>query len=102
MQIIGASALNNFVFCKRLFYYREVEQVDAENYYLVDGQIKHKNIDNKTLTIRQKGEKIFSKYISSDDLGIAAKMDIIEIEDGKYIPIEYKRGKLGDWLNHKV
>ncbi|MCK4258952.1 MAG: CRISPR-associated endonuclease Cas1 [Halanaerobiales bacterium] len=101
-MILGASALNSFVYCKRLFYYREVEQIEAENYYLVDGQIKHKRVDGDTDQIKREGDKIFSVSLKSDNLGIAARFDVLEVEGEKYTPVEYKRGKVGEWLNHRV
>ncbi|MCK4257660.1 MAG: CRISPR-associated endonuclease Cas1 [Halanaerobiales bacterium] len=102
MDIIGASALNSFVYCQKLFYYREVEHIEAENHYLVDGQIKHKRIDGETSSVNIEGNKIFSFSLKSDILGIAARFDVLEMDGEQYIPVEYKRGKMGDWLNHRV
>ncbi len=102
METIGASALNSFVYCKKLFYYREIEQIEGENHFLVDGQIKHTKIDGEANSVHMEGNKIFSLSLSSDALGIAARFDVLEKDGDQYIPVEYKRGKEGDWLNHRV
>jgi CRISPR-associated exonuclease Cas4 len=38
----------------------------------------------------------------SDRLRITGYADLVEETDGKFAPVEYKRGKMGRWLNDHV
>lgn len=103
------SGIQHFVFCRRQWALIHVEQQWEENYFTVDGELKHERTDNpgihekrnNTITVR-------AMPVKSQVLGITGKCDVVELkkidnESGIYIPqyngyytvtpIEYKRGK---------
>lgn len=102
MDYLSISALNSFAFCRRLFYYREIEQIEAENYYLVDGQLKHERVDGESGEFRKEDGKMYGVTMHSEHLGISGRFDVLEIRGENLFPVEYKRGEAGEWLNHRV
>src|SRR5450759_185720 len=42
------------------------------------------------------------RYLHSEELRLAGFADIVEEEEGMLIPVEYKHGKEGKWLNDHV
>lgn len=99
-EYMPARMLNEFVYCPRLFYYEWVEGVFVDNSDTLEGSRKHKRVEKPTgdkLPEADKldDEKIHSRSVtlSSDELQLIAKMDLIEAEDGVVTPVDYKRGK---------
>lgn len=99
--LVPARMVNEYVYCPRLAYlmWSQSEWVDTRD--TVDGRRVHKRVDQpgKMLpdpeSMDEYGDKIVSRSItlSSKQLGVIAKIDIAEADDGKVVPIDYKRGK---------
>ncbi len=84
-----------------------VEQQWEENYFTVDGELKHERADNPEIHERRKSTIVVHALpVKSRTLGITGKCDVVELketENGIYLPqyngcycvtpIEYKRGK---------
>src|SRR5699024_285683 len=101
------SGIQHFIFCRRQWALIHIEQLWAENYFTIDGQIKHNKVDNKDVPEFKNGVKIIrSMPIISHELRMQGKCDVVEFQpdsDGYYFskydekyniyPIEYKRGK---------
>lgn len=101
------SGIQHFVFCRRQWALIHIEQQWGENYFTIDGQIKHDKVDNTDTMESKEGIKIIrSMPIVSHELRINGKCDVVELQphsngyyfskyDEKYkvFPIEYKRGK---------
>lgn len=87
--------LNEFSYCPRLGYLEFAWGEFEENEFTIDGEIKHKRIDEErghddgTST-----DGMTSVFLSSERLGLIGRIDLIECKDGEYAPIEYKRGKI--------
>jgi len=103
--LIPARMVNEFVYCPRLAYLMWTQGEWAETGDTVEGQRVHTRLDkpNAPLPAPQalegdgapEAEKIVSRSLtlSSTTLGVIAKLDIVEAEDGAVTPIDYKRGK---------
>lgn len=117
---IPARMLNEFVYCPRLFYYEHVEGVFLHNADTIEGKAQHARLDagkgalpapqTKPAAADTDAEEnspadstppetihARSVSLSSDELGVTAKLDLVEGEtnpDGttSFIPVEYKRG----------
>lgn len=101
------SGIQHFIFCRRQWALIHIEQLWGENYFTIDGQIKHDKVDNSNSHELKKDIRIIrSMPIASQMLKIQGKCDVVELkpdEDGFYFskydkkykvyPIEYKRGK---------
>ena len=117
-EYIPISMLNQLEYCERRFYLMHVMGEMEVNAHVLEGTFRHENAhtagkdrDGETITRR----KI---YVWSDELRIAGFADIVE-EDltpgpslrsasqsperrGELIPIEYKKGRMGKWLNDHI
>lgn len=101
------SGIQHFVFCRRQWALIHIEQLWDENYFTVDGQIKHTKVDSGDISELKNDIRIIrSMPVASHELKIQGKCDVVELQpddDGFYFskynrkykvyPIEYKRGK---------
>ncbi len=99
VNYMPARMLNEFVYCPRLFYYEHVEGVFAHNRETVEGTIRHSRVDTGSGALTNADaltddDKIHARSVtlSSDSVGLIAKMDLIEVADGSVVPVDYKRG----------
>lgn len=102
-ETIPLSYMNTFVYCPRRFYYEFVEKEMVVNEHVEEGKIKHARPDEEMRNRKEK-DRIVSRrqYLASDRLRVAGYADVVEEKDGQAYPVEYKKGKVGDWLNDKV
>ena len=97
-DLVPARMVNEFEYCPRLFYLEWVQSRFEDNPDTVEGRYVHRNVDAGGGRIDDPDEdspvrKAKSVTISSEDLGIIAKADIIEGKGNKVIPVEVKRGR---------
>ena len=96
---IPVRMLNEFVYCPRLAYLMWVQGEFAHNEYTVEGAIRHRRVDKKgggpLPEQPEEGENIHARSVSlsSERLGITAKMDLVEGEGMRVTPVDYKRGQ---------
>lgn len=111
--LLQARALNEFVYCPRLFYYEYVEGIFVHNADTLAGAAVHQRVDNGKGALPrprksrdscpepQEGEhsdsfqEIHSRSVSlfSERLGVTAKLDLVESDaSGNVSPVEYKKG----------
>lgn len=97
-EYLPARMLNEFVYCPRLFFYEWVDGVFRHSSDTVDGAQKHEKGDQKEEGLPAQedleGETFKARGVtlSSEALGLIAKLDLIEAGDGKVTPVDYKRG----------
>lgn len=89
-ELVYVSALNEFVYCPRRFYYQHYYDEIGEPYELVDGRSKHDNASRR-------GGWVTEWYFRSADLGLHGKIDLVETEDGTPTPVERKRAESGSY-----
>ena len=97
-DLVPARMVNEFEYCPRLFYLEWVQSRFEDNPDTVEGRYVHRNVDAGGGRIDDPDEdspvrKAKSVTISSEDLGIIAKADIIEVKGNKVTPVEVKRGR---------
>ena len=125
-HLLPARMLNEFVYCPRLFHFMHVEGRWADNHYTVEGQAVHKRVDDldhvlpdaakdtadsdgrtdgdwpkrKAKTKPEPGDDpptiSRSVSLSSDNLGITAKLDLVSTTGDEAVPVETKRGRVPD------
>ncbi len=96
---LPARMLNEYVYCPRLFYYEWVESVFAHNRETVEGALRHAKLDDRQDALAPAeelgpDEQLHSRSVtlSSDEHGLIAKMDLVEVSQGVVTPVDYKRG----------
>lgn len=101
-DLVPARMLNEFVYCPPLFFYEWVEGVFRHNADTVDGAQKHEKGDEKEDALPAPDEiegevfKARGVMLSSQRLGLIAKLDLVEAAGGAVTPVDYKRGSPRD------
>lgn len=94
--------LNEFVYCPRLFFYEWVEGLFADNADTVEGRLRHEKLGDKDEPFPTSSDlpedlvRARGVTMSSDTHRLIARMDILEADDGKVIPVDYKKGRPRD------
>ena len=99
--LVPARMVNEFVYCPRLAYLMWGQAEWAETGDTVDGRRVHTRVDRPNAPLPDpealEGDdtKMVSRSLtlSSEKLGVIAKIDVAEAENGAVTPIDYKRGK---------
>lgn len=117
MPLLPARMVNEFVYCPRLAYLEWVQGEWAESVDTVQGSHVHTRVDKprgnppaknrsvdavaagtgaETATdpaAAQERIHVTSLELSSDSLGLIAKLDLAEFDGQRAVPVDYKRGK---------
>jgi CRISPR-associated protein Cas4 len=112
--LVPARMINEVLYCERLMYLEWVQGEWADNAFTVDGQAVHRRVNQEGQPLRAAPEEAKeakavddeplpysarSVWLSSDRLGITAKIDLVEVDGGTVVPVEYKRSAEPDLPN---
>ncbi|MBA4537823.1 CRISPR-associated protein Cas4 [Bacillus aquiflavi] len=97
---VQASAITAYAFCPRRCYYEYVDHVFFDNVYTKHGSLLHQHVDKEGIESRDNRLLTRSLYLFSEKYQLSVRCDVVEERDGKVYPVEYKRGKDGDWKNN--
>ncbi len=114
-QLIPARMLNEFTYCRRLAYLEWVQGEFTDNLETIEGRFGHRRVDkpsrgsvpepsdndsndNNSNGDQDRPETIHSRslMLSAPTEGLIAKMDIVDINSGTAVPVDYKRGHIPD------
>lgn len=93
--LIPARMLNEFAYCPRLCYIEWIQGEFEDSADTVDGRYQHRRVDRKEGTVPHEDFDEFhakSVYVSSENVGVTARIDYLEGQDGMVTPVDYKRG----------
>ena len=108
-ELVPARMLNEYAYCPRLAYLEWVQGEFADSADTVEGRFQHRRVDRPSgrLPSRSGGdpadmaeqdeesrETIHARSVllSDDDLGVIARIDLIEGQGSVVTPVDYKRG----------
>ena len=101
-DLLPARILNEHVYCPRLAYLEWVNGQFTDNADTVEGTLAHRRVDEERgsapapAEVAEASEEpprpATSLTLSSERLGLIAKIDLVEFSGGRARPIEYKRG----------
>ena len=102
--LLPARMVNEYVYCPRLAYLEWVQGEWADSADTVEGRHVHRRVDKRrgtppdtgaTTADDEPGERVavHSLELSSDALGLVAKLDLAEFEGRRAVPVDTKRGK---------
>jgi CRISPR-associated protein Cas1 len=104
--------LNEFVYCPRLAWLEWVAGEWADSADTVEGRFRHRRIDRPggelpAAPAEHETIHAHSVTLASDALGIIGKLDLVEGEGARVMPVDYKRGKRphvegGAWQPERV
>ncbi|GGL19969.1 CRISPR-associated exonuclease Cas4/endonuclease Cas1 fusion [Mangrovihabitans endophyticus] len=100
-ETVPSRMVNEFVYCPRLFHFEWVQGRFATSDDVEEGRYVHRVVDEPGSDLpdpaddleRFAGRTSRSFWLTSTDLGVTAKIDIVEVTaDGTVIPVDYKKG----------
>lgn len=100
LPLLPARMVNEYAYCPRLAYLEWVQGEWFESGDTVEGRYRHRRVDKPGGSLppageTEEGERLHARSItlSSNRLGLIAKLDLIEGEGNTVVPVDYKRGK---------
>ena len=97
--LVPARMVNEWVYCPRLAYLEWVEGEWAESGDTAEGRRAHSRVDEgggRLPAPDELGEEMTrarAVTLSSERLGVIAKMDVVEADEGIAMPVDFKKGK---------
>jgi len=96
--------VNEYVYCPRLAYLEWVQGEWDDSAHTVEGRFAHRRVDEETRTRLPAGDEareaeeleVRSVLLSSESLGVIARIDLVELKGGEAVPVDYKRGSVPD------
>ncbi len=86
-RLVHVSALQEYVYCPRRYYYQRYHDEIGTTYELADGRSKHERQSSR-------GGWVTERYLKSESLGLHGKIDLVERND-TLTPVERKRAESG-------
>ena len=93
LELIPVHTLKQFVYCNRLGYLEWVQKEFETSDDVAQGEFAHRNADKETIK-----DVVHSRSVmlSDENLGMVAKIDILETDGNAVVPIEYKKSLMPD------
>lgn len=95
-DLVPARMLNEYAYCPRLFFLEWVDQLWASNADVAEGDRRHRRVDagGGAAPLPEEGQLKVARSVelSSERLGITAKLDLLEGAGGHVIPVDVKKG----------
>ncbi len=98
--LLPARMVNEYQYCPRLAYLEWVQGEWAESVDTVDGRYRHRRVDKPSGDLPDPADSppmepqhARSITLSSNRLGLIARMDVVEADGTVATPVDYKRGK---------
>jgi len=89
-ELVNVSDLNQYQYCPRRYWYLHFFDTQGRNYQRIEGKTKHENKATR-------GDWLNELYLESESIGLKGKIDVLDLEDDRTIPIERKRASSGDY-----
>ena len=103
IDTIPISSLNALEYCPRCFYYQVVQGETMVNEFVLEGQLAHQRVHQEGTRVTAEGVIETTRlYLYSETLHLSGFADVVEERAGVVIPVEYKHGQLGNWINEHI
>jgi CRISPR-associated endonuclease Cas1/CRISPR-associated protein Cas4 len=100
LPLLPARMVNEHTYCPRLAYLEWVQGEWAESADTAEGRFRHRRTEKATGELPDPddladADRIHARSLTlaSERLGLIARVDLLESEDGAIVPVDYKRGK---------
>ncbi len=102
VDYLPISMLNQLAYCERRFWLMYVQGEMEVNAPVLEGIQRHERVHAGGVE-RESGIVLHRRvYLWSDRLRVAGFADVVEEQGGELVPVEYKRGRMGRWLNDHI
>jgi len=99
-DLLPARMVNEFVYCPRLFHLEWVGKEWADSHDTVAGAGTHRRVDRPASDLPspdapgdvERTGRVTSLDLASEEEGLTAKLDLVEVEGDQFVPVDYKKG----------
>lgn len=103
IEMLPISSLNALEYCPRKFYYQCVQGETPVNEFVLEGTLAHRQVDQPGTHATGAAEIQTTRlYLYSEALHLTGFADLVEERAGVLVPVEYKHGQEGNWLNDHI
>ncbi|MEQ9238716.1 CRISPR-associated protein Cas4 [Coleofasciculus sp. E2-BRE-01] len=99
---IPIASLNQYSYCPHRCWRMFCAGEFSENYYTIDGTSLHDRVHTVGESQREDVWQVRAIWLKSQQYHLIGKSDLIESESGQLYPVEYKRGRKGEWDNDEL
>lgn len=96
---IPIAALNQYSYCPHRCWRMFCAGEFADNQYTIEGTTLHDRVHTVGEGHREEVWQIRAIWLKSDRYGLIGKADLIESQEGRWYPVEYKRSRSQDFDN---
>ncbi|MGC8628389.1 MAG: CRISPR-associated protein Cas4, partial [Acidimicrobiales bacterium] len=99
-DLVPARMVNAYLYCPRLFYLEWISSQFESSDDTVEGRWVHRATDKESgaAPLPDEGEVVAARslLLSSESLGLIARLDLVEGEGGAVVPVDTKKGAAPD------
>ena len=99
---IPIAALNQYSYCPHRCWRMFCAGEFIDNQYTIEGTSLHDRVHTLGESHREETWQIRAIWLKSEHYKLIGKSDLIESESGQLYPVEYKRGRKGEWDNDEL
>ena len=102
VDYVSIAALNQYSYCPHRCWRMFCAGEFSDNQYTIEGTSLHERVHTMGEVNRDETWQIRAIWLKSEKYQLIGKSDLIESAEGKLYPVEYKRGKKGEWDNDEL
>jgi CRISPR-associated exonuclease Cas4 len=99
---IPIAALNQYAYCPHRCWRMFCAGEFIDNQYTIEGTSLHDRVHTLGESHREETWQIRAIWLKSEQYKLIGKSDLIESDSGQLYPVEYKRGRKGEWDNDEL
>lgn len=99
---IPIASLNQYAYCPHRCWRMFCAGEFNDNQYTIEGTSLHEKVHTLGQENREDIWQVRAIWLRSEEYQLIGKADLIESESGQFYPVEYKRGKKGEWDNDEL
>lgn len=102
IDYIPIASLNQYAYCPHRCWRMFCAGEFTDNQYTIEGTSLHDRVHTLGESNREETWQIRAIWLKSEQYKLIGKSDLIESDSGQLYPIEYKRGRKGEWDNDEL
>lgn len=99
---ISIASLNQYSYCPHRCWRMFCAGEFMDNQYTIEGTSLHERVHTLGEMNCNETWQVRAIWLKSEQYNLIGKSDLIESTDGQLYPVEYKRGKKGEWDNDEL
>jgi len=102
IDYVSIAALNQYAYCPHRCWRMFCAGEFTDNQYTIEGTTLHDRVHTTGDIERGETWQVRAIWLKSEQYKLIGKSDLIEAESGEIYPVEYKRGRKGEWDNDEL